>query len=237
MNRSHVRSALLGLAAAAMFAAGPALANGARPRDSVWQHPDSAVFAIHAIAMVPPVSYDRNARAERLADQLWGAQLRGSGHRWVSSASTRALIAAGPAGDSLAKAASDRVLELGRVDSLQAPELCRRARTGAVLSLRVERWEQLQMEYNQAGKPSTTIGLTASLVDSTGRLLWSISGTETAEGPYHDPNAGVLGVRSSGLSNQPVTGQGGAPAFEEVVLAIVQRWRPQFPPKPARAAE
>jgi hypothetical protein len=235
MKRSVARSAVLALVVSAALAPGAA-DSGARPRDTVWQHPDSAVFAIHAIAMFPPASYDRNARAEKLADQMWGAQLRGSGHRWVSSTSTRALVAAGPAGDSLAKAASDRLLELGRVDSLHAPELCRRARTGAMLSLRVDRWEQLQMEFNQAGKPSTTIGLTASLVDSTGRLLWSISGTETAEGPYHDPNAGVLGVKTSGLSNQPVTGQGGAPDPLEVVATIVQRWRPRFPAKTASAA-
>jgi len=198
-------------------------------RDNVWRHPDSAAFAIRGIAMLPAASYDRDLQAEKLADQLWGATLRGTGHRWVSSTSTRALVAAGPGGDSLLRAAAEQALAQGRADSLLAPELCRRTRTGAVMTLRVDRWEQLKMEFNQAGKPSTTVSLTAALVDSTGRLLWRISGSETAEGPYHDPRADVVGVKTTGLGTQPITGQGGPPSHLEVLNALYARWKEHVP--------
>jgi hypothetical protein len=202
-------------------------------RDKLWAWPDSGAFAIHAVAMLPPASFDRNPQSEKLADQQLGVVLRGSGHRWLSSTSAKALIGAGPGGDSLLKATSDAILARGRPDSIAVPGLCRRTRTGALLSLRVDRWEQLTLEFNQAGKPSTTISLSASLVDSTGRLLWTISGSETAEGPYHDPSANVLGVKTSGLGTQPITGQGGAPAYAEVLTTIFTRWKDRFPARRA----
>lgn len=201
--------------------------------DAIYVHPEFARFGITSIAMLPPASYDRNLQSEKLADQTWGAALRGSGYRWLGSTSARELLLRAPGGDSLHQLARAKLLEQPRVDSLLAPGLCQRLRVGAVLTLRIDRWEKLEMEFNQAGKPSTSVQLRAALVDSSGALLWSASGSETAEGPYHDPSAGVIGVKSSGLGTQPVTGQGGAPSFIEVLNTLLTRWAEQFPPKPA----
>ena len=218
------------LLAALATPAGTAEKKGKRV-DTIWVHPDFAKFNIQSVAMLLPVSYDRNLQTEKLADGVWGAAIRGTGYRWIGGATSRDLLARTPSGDSLTLLVRNRLLENPRVDSLLAPQLCQRLRTDAVLSLRIDRWEKLEMEFNQAGKPSTSVQLKASLVDSTGTLLWSASGSETAEGPYHDPNAGVIGVKSSGLGTTPVTGQGGAPSFNEVLNTIFTRWALQFPAK------
>src|SRR4029077_12266693 len=200
------------LAAALLCAAVSAhAADKKKKADAVWTHPDFATLNVTSIAMLPPASFDHNAESERTADGALGAAIRGNAYRSLSATSARTLIQSGPGGDSLLKVIAARLLETGRVDSLTAPILCKRTRTSALLTLRVDRWEQLKMEFNQAGKPSTTVQMTAALVDSTGRLLWSASGTQTEEGPYHDPSANVLGVKSSGLENTPITGQGGPP--------------------------
>lgn len=203
---------------------------------ATWVHPEFARFGIHSIAMLPPASYDRNLQSEKLADGTWGAALRGTGYRWIGSSSTRDLLARQAGGDSLLQLARTRLLDHPRVDSLLAPGICQRLRADAVLSLRIDRWEKLEMEFNQAGKPSTSVQLKAALVDSSGALLWTASGSETAEGPYHDPSSGVLGVKSSGLGTTPVTGQGGAPSFNEVLNTLLSRWLSQFPARAAPAA-
>jgi len=95
--------------------------------------------------------------------------------------------------------------------------------------VRVEQWEQREVEWNQSGKPTTTVRLRAALVDSSGTLLWSAAGSETGEGPYHNPEAAPLGVSESGLDRKPVTGQGGAPSHLEVMTPIVERWAKTFP--------
>lgn len=238
---AHIAGIALVVGAALAIAAPAALAEKkGRKVDLIRVHPDFAAFGIQSIAMLPPVAYDRNLETESQADAAWGAALRGTGYRWIGGVAARTLLGSRPGGDSLLQLARTRLLDLGRVDSLLAPGLCQRLRADAVLTLRVDRWEKLEMEFNQAGKPSTTVQLRAALVDSTGALLWSASGSETAEGPYHDPSSGVLGVKSSGLGTTPVTGQGGAPSYREVLDALFARWTQQFParaaPAPAPAA-
>jgi hypothetical protein len=82
----------------------------------------------------------------------------------------------------------------------------------------------------------TAVQLKAALVDSSGTLLWSASGSETGEGPYHDPSTNPVGMSSSSLENTPITGQGGPPAFADVLNPLLRRWTPQFP-QPAAAGE
>ncbi len=131
----------------------------------------------------------------------------------------------------------EQILENVRVDSLHAPLLCARLRTSAALCVRVDQWEQQPILWNQSGRPTTTVRLKAALVDSSGALLWSASGSETSEGPYHDPNTNPINVRSSSsLDNTPVTGLGGPPAYDQVLNQLLLRWAPQFP-RPAGAGE
>ena len=107
-----------------------------------------------------------------------------------------------------------------------------------MLGLRVDQWEQQEVEWNQAGKPFTQVQLRASLVDSAGRLLWSAAGANKGEGSYNDPsNTGVAGVTVSGLDTKPITAQAGAPSYPEVVLPLFVRWVALFPAKPAPPEE
>jgi len=223
----------LAAVAFALTLALPALAKDKKKVDLVYVNPDFSKLRVESIALVPAASFDNKLEHEKLVEDSFAQAVRPAGYRWMTSSSSRDLLKSAAPNDSLYKAVRNGVLKNVRVDSTAAPAVCALLRTDAVLTLRVDQFDQLQMEWDQAGKPSTTIQLKAALVDATGRLLWSASGSETAEGPYHDPSAGTLGMSSSGLTQQPVTGQGGAPSFEEVLAKLTTRWGQSFPAKTA----
>jgi hypothetical protein len=221
--------------ALAALAASPAFAGKAPNRtDIIWQAPDFAGYDVRAIAMLPIATFDNSAEARRFTEAAVGQTLRGTGYRWVPAIVTRDEITR-DGGDSLLKALNQSVLKLGRLDSLDAPRYSRMARTRALFTVRVDRFERMELPFDQSGKPTTTVQLTAAIVDSTGRLLWSASGAETAEGPYQDASSSTLGVRASGLNNTPITGQGGAPTYLETLNRLLTRWLAQFPVRPAAA--
>jgi hypothetical protein len=185
---------------------------------------------VKSIAMLPVATYDKSYVVENKVGNFVAQNLRTTGYRWVTSSVARDML-----GDSVTKVVREDVLKNARVDSLVAPALCARLRTNAVLAVRVDQWEQQPILWNQSGKPTTSVQLKAALVDSSGRLLWSASGSETGEGPYHDPNTNPISVAGSGLENAPVTGQGGPPTYDEIVNKLLLRWAPQFPPRAAAA--
>ena len=230
---------LLSTAVVTLLLAGMVFAAQKKTRqgDTFWQRADLAEIPLRSIAMLPPVTFDHNLEVEKLSGDLLGASLRGARYRWIGPSNARTLIMRETDGDSLLKAVQARLLDVPRVDSLGARELCHRLRVSAVLGLRIDLWEKLEMEFNQAGKPSTSVGMTASLVDSTGRALWSATGTEFEEGPYHDPTQAVVGVKSSGLGQQPITNQAGAPPYRDVAIAMLIRWTAHFPAPPDAPAE
>jgi len=222
----------LALATALLCALPPfaAAEKGARKVDIVWTAPDYAALDVRTIAVLPAATYDDNAEARRLTEYALGLAMRGTGYRWISTSTTREqLTRAG--GDSLMRALNAQLLKSARLDSLQAPWFSRTTRARALLTVRVDQFEKHEMDFNQAGKPSTTVQLHAALVDSTGRVLWTAAGSETAEGPYQDPSTGALGVKSSGLNNEPMTNQGGAPSFPETLNKLLARWAERFPPR------
>ena len=228
----------LGLALLLTTLATPAADAAKKPRqvNVVWTHPAYAELGVASIALLPAASYDNNPRAEQQVEGAMGLALKGTGYRWMSSITSRDMLRRGAAGDSLLKAVRQEILKSARADSLSAPRLCALLRTDALLCVRVERWEQVQIEWDQSGKPTTTVGLRAALVDSLGRLLWSASGTELAEGSYHEASPTPIGVKSSGLGTQMMGGESAPPAFDVVLTPLLARWAPQFPPKPAAAA-
>ena len=203
--------------------------------DLVTTAPDFASFGVKSIALLPIATFDRSLPAERSVADLWGQNFKGTGYRWISAPTVREMLLS-TLGDSTVKSVREQILQSVRVDSLRAPLLCAKLRTRAVLCLRVEQWEQQPILWNQSGRPTTTVQLKAALVDSSGTLLWSASGSETGEGPYHDPNTNPIGVSSTSLESTPVTGQGGPPGYDEVLNRLLQRWLPQFP-RPAGAGE
>ena len=223
---------VVGSTALVVLASRPAEAAKAKATkggDLIWTNPDYARLGVESIAILPAVTYDNDLHDERVVEAQVGQALHGMTYRWVGSTVARELVRTDPRGDSLIKAYDEMVLKNIRVDSLAAPRYCARLRTDAVLSVRVDLFEKVEMEFNQAGKPSTTVQLKAALVDSLGRLLWTASGSETMEGTYHDPSAGAIGVRSSTLNAQPITGQAGAPRYEEVLAKMLTRWAAHFP--------
>jgi hypothetical protein len=206
---------------------------GAAPKDKhgdvFWVHPAFDSLQVQSIAFLPAVSYDNNLKSEKAVEGQLSTALRASGYRWISSPVSREMLRSA-IGDSALTVIRRDIVAKGRVDSALAPRLCRALRVTALLTARVDLFEQLQVEWNQSGKPSTTIQVRSALVDSSGRLAWSAAGSETAEGPYHDPNAATLGVKGSSLTTEPMTGQGGAPSFEEVSTRLFTRWAAHFPP-------
>lgn len=223
-------AALITLAALASLAPSTLAAKPkGRQTDLITTVPDFASFGVKSIALMPIVTFDRSLPAERMVADLWGQNFRGTGHRWISDASVRGMLLSA-LGDSAVKSVREQMLKNVHVDSLQAPVLCAKLHASAVLCVRVDQWEQRPILWNQSGRPTTTVQLKAALVDSSGALLWSASGSETGEGPYHDPSTNPMGVSSTSLESTPITGQGGPPAFDEVLNRLLGRWLPQFPP-------
>ncbi len=200
--------------------------------DRYWLSPEFANYPIASIAMLPPATYDGNLENRKLVENAIGQSLRGSGHRWVSPFLVRDyLLKSG--GDSLTKAIHDKLLRNPRIDSLDAPFLSRALRTRAILTVRIDQMERRELEQGQSGRPTTTVQLRAALVDSTGRLLWTVNSSETAEGSQQEAQANVIGVKVSGLNNSAIGGTSPAPLFQEVLLKICRRWAEQFPRKAA----
>jgi hypothetical protein len=230
MRRWH--SPLCVLALAIVFAP-PADAGRVQARtDAVWQAPDFADYGVRSIAMLPAATFDNSAEARRYTENAIGQAFRGTGYRWVSTLTTRDRIV-GEGGDSLLKAFTQSVLKTGRLDSLTAPRFSRAMNARALLTVRVDRFERMELRFDQSGKPTTTVQLTAALVDSSGRLLWTASGSETAEGPYQDASMAPIGVNASGLNNTPLTNQGGPPSYNETLIRLLTHWLPKFPVRPA----
>jgi hypothetical protein len=225
-------AAMLVVALAAIspnVSAAPKAPDKTKKLDLIWQHPEFPLAHIRSIALLPAATYNADLKAEKDIEQAWGQAFRPLGHRWYSSTLAKDLLQKFFGGDSVLKTLRTALLKEPRVDSLSAIALCRALRVNAVMSVRADLWEKTEMEWNQTGNPWTTVQLKAALVDSSGRLLWTASGSETREGPLHQADANTLGVKSSGLNLTPVTGQGGAPSFAEVLSVLLTRWTERFP--------
>ncbi len=221
-------------AACLLLLAGPASA-AKRTADLFWTHPDFARAGIQSIAMLTVASYDHNAQTQGLVGSAWGQQFQGAGYRWMTAGSTATLIRLA-GGDSLVRLVEKGLLDRGRPDSLVTPMLCARFHVNALLSLRVDRWEQIAVEEDQRGKPSSTVALTAALVDSSGRLVWRGSGTETVEGIEHIPSTSGTGSRIGEVQLSASSADTRPPAFAEVLTRLLTRWGDQFPARVAPPA-
>jgi len=231
----RLRVAVLLWAAILATAAMPAVA-AKKTRDLFWTHPDYAQLKVDRIALIPVTSFDNAIPNENMVESVLGASFKGTAYRWISGTTTREMLRARSANDSLLKAIKAGILANGRVDSSAVPSIAAALRCDAMLSVRIDQWNQVTPDWNQAGKPYTTIQLRAALVDATGRLLWTASGTQTGEGAYYDPSTAPTSVKDSGLERKPVSSQGGAPSFREVLTTLLTRFVDQFPAKPATEA-
>ena len=230
MGRSRVVPAAVGLLAISALAA--AAGKPSTPGDRSWTAPDIARYPLASIALLPPATYDGNADARKLVEQAVGQALKGSGHRWMSPFLVRDVIVRN-GGDSLAGAINAKLLKDPRVDSLDAPRLSQMFRVRALLTVRVDEMEKMELEADQSGRPSTSVQLKAALVDSTGRLLWTMYSNETMEGAQQEPGSNVAGVKASGLNTTTVGDASPAPTYQEVLAKMCLRWPDAFPKRAA----
>ena len=232
--RRLVRAALvlctLVLLATAMLATPTTAAKKEKLIDLFWTTPDSvALAAVGSIAQLPVATFDHVSENERVVEMAWSQSFGASGYRWLSSTTSRNLLRGGAGGDSVTKAVRDMILKSGQVDSVSAGAVCARLRVRAVLSVRVDQWEQRKIDWAESGKPSTNVRLRAALVDSLGRLLWSASGSEFAEGPYQQAVAQPPGAPDLNRGDTDRKQGGGPPEPSEVLMRLFKRWAPQFP--------
>ena len=198
------------------------------PTDRFWTAPDFDRFPVTSIALLPPVTFDDNAEQRKMIEAAIGPALKGSGHRWVSAFAVRDhLMRAG--GDSLLRALQAKLLAEPRLDSLDAPFISRTLHARALLTVRADQMERVELEPTQSGRPSTTVLLRAALVDSTGRLLWTAYSTETLLGQRQEAGGNIIGVNPSGINTTAVGLTTTAPIFPEVLSKIAQRWGEGFP--------
>lgn len=212
---------------AASFAAPHAIAQAGR--DLVWTRPGLDSLPVERIAMLPVVSFTGDLQAEKLTENLLSSMLRESGYKWMTGSSTRILLRNAAPGDSLLNVVRDDVKESPPIDSLMAIALCGRFRTDAVLSVRLDRWEQLELEPIQSGKPSTTVHAHAALVDSMGRVLWTISGSETEEGPHYNPDTNPYQTPGGGVTTRSLANVPPPPPYRDVASRMFARWGQEFP--------
>jgi hypothetical protein len=203
--------------------------------DLLWTRPDAATLPLSSVAMLPAASYDNVNAAERFAETELAKAIHDAGYRWVSALTAREMLRR-DGGDSLLKAVRRMILDQGRVDSTGAAGLCARMRVNGLIAVRVERAEQVSIQSDQSGKPTTTVYVQATLVDSLGRLVWRASGDNTVEGPYQQaaPSSGA-GSMSTMLGNSATQTQSNAPQWTEVLAPLFARWAPSFPHRATRA--
>jgi len=227
------------LAFAVVMAPNPAAARkpDAHALDKVWERAGLDTTHVESIAMLPAAAFDGNLRNEKTVEGMLARALRGAGYRWLSTSSTRVRLRNAAPDDSLLHAVREQTLENVSVDSLTAIAVCALLRSDAVLSIRVDRFEQQNLEPGQGGKPSTTVQAKAALVDATGRTLWTISGSEVGEGPLRSSDSNPYKLPNGGVNLTPQSTGIGPPSFNEVLTKLFDRWAARFPARVQGKAE
>lgn len=226
------------LAAVLLFAlpAAPAQAAPKRERqiDHFKVHPDLRSVRLTAVAMLPAVSFENVAPAERHAEAELMRGIRDAGYRWITGPTTKEMLRRS-GGDSLLKAVREAVLSRDQIDSVLVPRLCGLLRVNGLITVRVDRAEQISIQSDQSGRPSTAVQVRAVLVDSLGRLVWSASGSEYAQGlEMRADQGGVIGS-STNLTPTATQVRNNAPDWPAVLVPLYLRWVPTFPRRSAVA--
>jgi hypothetical protein len=227
------------LAVAVVMAPNPAAAKKPEVHalDKVWERAGLDTTHVESIAMLPAAAFDGNLQNEKTVEGMLARALRGAGYRWLSTASTRVRLRSAASDDSLLHAVRDQTLENVGVDSLTAIAVCALLRSDAVLSIRVDRFEQVKLEPGQNGKPSTTVQAKAALVDANGQTLWTISGSEVGEGPLQSSDRDPTRLPNGGVNINPSATGPGPPSFDEVLTKLFDRWAARFPARVQGKAE
>jgi len=227
------------LALAAMMLVAAVLPGGAAPKrerqiDNIRTHPDLASVRLTAVAMLPAASFEGVAPAERHAEAELMKLIREAGFRWVTAPTAREMLRLS-GGDSLLKATREAILSRDRIDSLKVPGLCARLRVNGLITVRVDRAEQISIQSDQSGRPSTTVQVRATLLDSLGQVVWSASGSEYAEGIELQSEVGGVVGGGGNLTPSATQNRNNAPDWPLALQPMYLRWAPTFPRRAAVA--
>src|SRR5262245_17088304 len=175
--------------------------------DRVWVHSKIESLRPRRVAILPAVSFEFLPKERSYVEDAWEQRMIRSRHAWLPAVLCRERMAAtSRQRDSLLTAVAAQIRNRGRVDSTSSPRLARLLNTDALLCLRIDRWERMGV----ARSTQIYVDMTASLVDSTGRLLWKVSSEERLESLYGVPKL------EEGTPADAGRGQGsGAPPIEQ----------------------
>jgi hypothetical protein len=253
MKRARGWIPALLLALAVTGAAIPA----ARASDRSWVHPEIERLRPARIAILPAVSFVYLPTQRAYFEDAWLQRFARTRHAWVPAILCRERMAStSRRGDSLLSRVGDQIRSRGRVDSAASASLARLLESQALLCLRIDRWERL----GRGGNERIFVDMTATLVDSTGRLLWRVTSEERLESAYGIPKSGPTEAPAAAgddyemrrgraerterwiASGRPgemgVTGQVTtiSPDFQAAVGRILARWERLFPAAATRAS-
>ena len=229
--KRHVAALLLTIAVLATPAYS---ARQTHPVDQIWTRSNLSTIRIESVAMLPALSYDGVGPAERHAEGELMKIIRDAGFRWVTAPTAREMLRR-VSNDSVIPALKAQLLENARVDSAKTAAVCAYLRVNGLITVRVDRAEQISIQTDQSGKPSTTVYVHAAMVDSLGRLIWTASGTNTLEGPYLSAAPTGSNVMTTQLGNTPTQTKINAPDWPDAFDPLFTRWRPSFPSRSAFA--
>ncbi|HEY6194723.1 MAG TPA: hypothetical protein VI504_06730 [Candidatus Eisenbacteria bacterium] len=186
---------------------------------------------LRLVALLPVVSETDDRRAEKVVEDCLDRLYEGTGWPRVSTVESATRLApAATTPDSLLRKASKQVWRKGVLDSTTARLITRQLGTDAVLTVRINRWER--WPGSDPTHARAFVDLTAALADSSGSLLWKVSGREAVKTPRAlldklDLTPGAWGVRAR-YGRDFVPGD-----FVEAVSAVLARWLRLVPPPPS----
>lgn len=227
-----------------------------RNTDQLWARPGLAERRIRQIAILP--AFGPAAGGGLFVEDRWLLRFFEDGHDWIAApVSNDYLLRTSRQSKGAYERLAAQVVRAGQLDSMNAPALARALGADALLTIRRDRWERV----NEAGHGMTSayVGLTVALTDSTGALLWKVSGVERETAHFGVPSGvgaqvastymtegadasnggdaspygsitGRLRHKSGGLQVGPVGTL--PPDFRLALDRLLARWAPLFPRNP-----
>ena len=149
--------------------------------EQTWKHPDFDRHNVRSVLILPAVTWDGNPEASMGPSNAWLDAFSSADYRWVPAEEVWKRLSTKPRfADSLLKSIRAQVQRSGSVDRWTARALGSEFDVDGVLCLRVDRWEA---RFAGGSRHTATIDLNCSLADTTGTVLWRISGRSLKDGP------------------------------------------------------
>jgi hypothetical protein len=201
-------------------------------RDVVWTRPELTRRTLDKIAILPVVNVVDDHRAEQFVeDRLWIAFCSRTRPIWVMPEDSRKLLlrnARHPYSqlDSLSR----QVWREGKIDSEAAGGIARQLGVGSVMCVRLNQWEHLESWDPHHMRAS--IFVQAAVVDSGGKVLWSVRGGNSA-GTSLSQQAALAQTATRSILDWCAIGSTanryGAPDFDGALRGLLDRWAKLFP--------